>query len=150
MAPPRPRLDYGRIAPGALRAMLGLERYLRDERFDRRLLHLIKLRASQINGCVHCIELHTREAVRDGEDPRRLFQLSAWEESPLFDARERAALRWTESLTRLDVDRVPDAVYRAIRRHFSPKELLDLTLAIVAINGWNRLAVGFRIPPAPR
>lgn len=141
------RLDYGRVAPGARRAMLALERYLHDSRLDQQLLHLVKLRASQVNGCAHCVDLHGREAIRDGEDPRRLLQLSVWEESPVFTPRERAGLRWTESLTRIREDRAPDAVYRYVRRFFSPKELVDLTLAIVAINGWNRFAIGFRIPP---
>lgn len=141
------RLDYARVAPGVLEAMLGLERYVRSTTLDRRLLHLVKMRASLLNGCAYCLNLHRREAMQDGESPRRLFQLVAWEESPDFTPRERAALRWTDAITLLREGHVPDAVYRKVRRQFSPRELVDLTLGVVAINGWNRLAIGFRTPP---
>jgi AhpD family alkylhydroperoxidase len=143
------RLNYAEAAPGAYQAMVGLERYVRSTKLDRRLLHLVKMRASQINGCAFCLNLHSQEALRDGETPRRLFQLSAWEESPDFTTRERAALRWTEAITRIGEGHAPDAVYRDVRRSFREKELVDLTLAIIAINGWNRLAIGFRVPPDP-
>ncbi|HEV2167061.1 MAG TPA: carboxymuconolactone decarboxylase family protein [Thermoplasmata archaeon] len=141
------RLDYAQASPGAYEAMIGLERYIRQSGIDRRLLHLVKMRASQINGCAYCLNLHSREALREGESARRLFQLDAWPESPDFTPRERAALAWTEAVTRVRETRVPDEVYRLARSVFPAKELVDLTLAVVAINGWNRLAISFRIPP---
>ncbi len=145
--PRRRRLDYARVAPGTRDAMLCLERYLSRSKLDRRLLHLVKMRASQINGCAYCLDLHSREALRAGESPRRLFQLSAWEESPDFTSRERSALRWTEAMTLVHETHVPDSVYREARQSFTEKELADLSLAIVAINGWNRLNIGFRVAP---
>lgn len=127
--------------------MLALERHVRSSRLDPRLVHLVKMRVSQINGCAYCLNLHSREALRDGEAARRLFQLSAWEESTEFSPKERAALRWAEAVTLVRDSRVPDAVYQEGRRYFSSRELVDLTLAIVAINGWNRFAISFRTPP---
>lgn len=146
----RSRPDYAKASPGVLQAMLGLEQHLRRSGLDRRLLHLVKMRASLLNGCAFCLDLHSREAIRDGESPRRLFQLGAWEESLDFTPKERAALAWTDAVTLVVDSRVPDAVYRQARRSFDPKELADLTLAVVAINGWNRLAIAFRKPPEDR
>ncbi|MGI0053684.1 MAG: carboxymuconolactone decarboxylase family protein [Thermoplasmata archaeon] len=143
----RLRPDYAKVSPGVVQAMLGLEQHLRQSGLDRRLLHLVKMRASLINGCSFCLNMHSQEAIRDGESPRRLFQLGAWEESPDFTPRERAALAWTDAVTRVADSRVPDSVYRHARQSFDPKELADLTLAVVAINGWNRLAIAFRNPP---
>lgn len=127
--------------------MLGLERAVGLAGLERNLLHLVKMRVSLVNGCAYCLDLHRREAIQDGETPRRLFQLAAWEESPDFSPRERAALRWADGLTMLGDGHVPDAVYREARRAFRPHELVHLTLAVVAINGWNRFAIGFRVPP---
>ncbi len=140
------RIDYAHVAPGAYEAVLGLEKYLARERFDRKLLHLVKYRASLLNGCAHCLEMHAKDAVAEGEDPVRLYTLAAWEETSLFTPKERAALRWTEAVTMIHEGHVPDEVYQEALEHFSEKELVDLTLAIVAINAWNRLAVPFRSP----
>ncbi len=144
----RPRLEYAKIAPGIREAMAGLERYVaRNRNLPRRLLHLVKTRASQINGCAWCLDMHTKDALADGEDPQRLFSLSAWRETPFFTGQERAALAWTEAVTRVSEGPVSDALYDEVRRQFSEKDLADLTLAIVAINGWNRLHVAFRTVP---
>ncbi len=141
------RFDLGTAAPGAYRAMLGLERYLKECGLEERLLHLVKLRASQVNGCAFCIDMHWKDARSLGETEQRLYGLAAWEESPYYTDRERAAFRWTESLTLLAPERVPDAVYEAVRPHFSDKELADLTLAVATINAWNRIAISSRTPP---
>lgn len=141
-----PRIDYAKVAPGAYEAVLGLEKYLAREHFDRKLLHLVKYRASLINGCAHCLEMHAKDAIAEGEDPVRLYTVAAWEETPLFTPKERAALRWTEAVTLVHDSHVPDEVYEEARKHFSEKELVDLTLAIIAINAWNRLAIPFRSP----
>lgn len=140
------RIDYMKAAPKAVEAMRGLERHVRESGLDHRLLELVKTRASQINECAFCIDMHTKNARAAGESEQRLYALSAWRETPFFDARERAALAWTEAVTRLDPGRVPDDVYDAARRHFDERALVDLTVAIVAINGWNRLSVAFRRP----
>ena len=141
------RIECGKWAPGVREAVRGLEKYVESTGLPRSLLHLVKMRASQMNGCTHCIDLHTVEAVAEGESPRRLMQLDAWRESPFFTEKERAILPWTEAVTLVSQTHVPDAVYEETRRHFSDKELVDLTLAVVAINDWNRLAISFRIPP---
>ena len=143
----KPRIEYGRVAPGALEAMRGLEAYARQSGLERSLLELIKTRASQINGCAYCIDMHTKDARANGESEQRLYALSAWRETPFFTERVRAALDWTEAVTRVADTQVPDEVYELAREHFTEKELVDLTLAIVAINGWNRLSVAFRTVP---
>ncbi|HLU25016.1 MAG TPA: carboxymuconolactone decarboxylase family protein [Longimicrobiales bacterium] len=141
------RLDYARVAPDGLRAMLDLERYIRECGLEHSLLHLVKLRASQINGCAYCVDMHSKDARAEGEEEQRLYALSVWRETPFFSERERAALAWTEALTLIHDERgVPDELYNAVRERFSEKELVDLTLAIVAINGWNRIAMSFRPP----
>ncbi len=140
------RIDYAQVAPGANEAVLGLEKYLAREHFDRRLLHLVKYRASLLNGCAHCLEMHAKDAVAEGEDPVRLYTAAAWEETPLFTPRERAALRWTEAVTQVYDGHVPDEVYEEARKYFDEKELVDLTVAVIAINAWNRLAIPFRSP----
>jgi AhpD family alkylhydroperoxidase len=142
-----PRINYGNVSPEAIQAMRGLEIYVRGSGLEPALLELVRLRASQINGCAYCIDMHTKDARAAGETEQRLYGLSAWEETPFYNARERAALAWTEALTRIAETRAPDEVYNSVRQHFSEKELVDLTLAIVAINGWNRIAVGFRSVP---
>jgi AhpD family alkylhydroperoxidase len=141
------RLNYSRVRPEAQRAMAGLERYTRGGAIEHALLELVKLRASQLNGCGFCIDMHARDARHAGETEQRLYGLSAWHEAPFYSPRERAALAWTEALTRLPDGHVDDALYAATREHFSEEELVDLTMAIVTINGWNRLAIGFGAIP---
>ena len=141
------RIDYDEVAPGALHAMLGLEEYVHGTGLEPTLLELVKIRASQINGCAYCLDMHTKDARAAGEKEQRLYAVAAWHEAPFFSDRERAALAWTEAVTRVAETRVPDDVYQEARRYFSQKELVDLTLALVAINGWNRLAVAFRTEP---
>ena len=142
------RLDYQRIAPGAVQAMLALEAYVRQSGLERSLVHLIKIRASQINGCAFCLDMHTREARADGESEGRLYLLDAWREVPDYSDRERAALAWTEAVTLVADGRVSDEVYRSVSQQFTNKELVDVTMAVIAINGWNRLSIGFRALPA--
>lgn len=141
------RLDYTKIAPDGLKAMLGLERYVRNCGLERRLLELVKMRASQINGCAFCLDMHSKDARAAGETEQRLYALNAWRETPFFSERERAALGWTESVTRVSKTHVPDESYENVCQHFDEQELVDLTLAIVAINSWNRLAISFRTVP---
>jgi len=140
------RIDYRHVLPDASRAMRELERVVDASPLDLKLRELIKLRASQINGCAYCVDMHTKDAVAIGEDPQRLHLVAVWREAPDFSPRERAALAWTEALTLLPQSGAPDDVYAEVARQFSPQEQVALTLAIVAINGWNRLAVGFRQP----
>ncbi|MDE2006662.1 MAG: carboxymuconolactone decarboxylase family protein [Rhodospirillales bacterium] len=141
------RLPYPDIAPGAVAAIRGIEAYLRGCGLEHDLLELVKTRASQINGCAFCLDMHFRAAMRAGERPERLLMLDAWEESSLYTPRERAALAWTETVTRIAETHAPDAAYEAVRGQFSDKELVDLTTAIGTINLWNRLAVAFRSRP---
>lgn len=138
------RMDYASVAPDAVKAMWGLEKYVRDCGLESSLLELVKYRASQINGCAFCMDMHTKDARAHGETEQRLYTLSAWRETPFFSDRERAALAWTEAVTTVAESNVPDEIYERAREQFSEKELVNLTLAIVAINGWNRLAVSFR------
>jgi AhpD family alkylhydroperoxidase len=141
------RLDYARTAPDGLKAMLGLEQYARQSGLEPALLELVKIRASQINGCGFCLDMHSKDARAAGETEQRLYTLPAWRETPFFSERERAALAWTEAVTRVSETHVSDETYETLRQHFTEKELVDLTLAIVAINGWNRLAISFRTVP---
>src|SRR6516162_67330 len=141
--PMQPRIDYRKFAPEALKAMLAMEDYLSKCGLEHRLLHLLKLRASQINGCAFCIDMHWKDARAAGESEQRLYGLNAWEESPYYTDRERAAFKWAEAVTLLTEGFVPDSVHDAVRTHFSEKELVDLTMVVVAINGWNRLSVSF-------
>lgn len=143
----QPRIDYRKTAPGAVQAMLGLEEYVRRSGIEPALLDLVKTRASQLNGCAYCIDMHTKDARARGESEQRLYELAAWRETPFFTPRERAALAWTEAVTLIADGHAPDDVYEEGRRFFSEKELVDLTLAIVAINGWNRLAISMRTVP---
>jgi AhpD family alkylhydroperoxidase len=140
------RLDYRHVLPEASRAMAELERVVDASSLEPRIRELVKLRASQINGCAYCVDMHTKDATAMGEDPQRLHLVAVWREAPVFSPRERAALAWTEALTLLPETGAPDDVSDAVTRHFTPEEQVALTLAIVAINGWNRLAVGFRQP----
>ncbi len=145
--PMKARLEYAKVAPGIREAMLGLERYVAKNRnLPRPLLNLVKTRASQINRCAWCLDMHTKDAIADGEDPQRLYALDAWRDTPFFTAKERAALAWTEAVTLLADQDITDVLFEEVRKHFSEKDLADLTLAVVAINGWNRLNVPFRTP----
>jgi AhpD family alkylhydroperoxidase len=141
------RLDIRKIPAGALKAMMGFEAYLSGCGLDRGLLDLICLRASQINGCAYCIDMHSKDLRARGETEQRLYLLDAWRESPFYNERERAALAWAEAVTRLTGGDVPDEVYEQARSQFSPDELASLTLATVAINSWNRLNIAFRTVP---
>jgi AhpD family alkylhydroperoxidase len=138
-----PRIDVTKY-PDALNAMYGLERIARERGIDPKLLHLMKTRVSQINRCAYCIDMHTKDARSVGETEQRLYSLSAWQETPFYSPRERAALEWAETLTLIASHNVPDELYARAREHFSEEELAGLTLAVIAINGWNRLAIAFR------
>lgn len=141
------RLDLRKALPEALKIMLALEAHVAQSGLDTRLLHLVKMRASQINGCAYCLDMHSKEARAEGETEQRLYALDAWSETPFFSERERAALLWTEAVTLISRDHVPDAVFDSVRQQFSDEELANLTLAITLINSWNRLNVAFRTVP---
>ena len=138
------RIEYMEIAPGVMKTLYGLEKYLAECGLEPSLIDLIKLRASQINGCAYCIDMHTKDARARGESEQRLYELVAWRETPFYTERERAALAWTEAVTLIAGSHVPDEVYEQARQQFSEQELVNLTLALVAINGWNRFAISFR------
>jgi AhpD family alkylhydroperoxidase len=143
-----PRIDIEKKVPaGAIQAMSALDAYLRKNGFDQKLYHLVKMRASQINGCAYCIDMHSKDARADGETEQRLYELDAWRETPFYTDRERAALEWTEAVTLVSETHVPDDVYERVRQHFNEAELMNLTLAVIAINGWNRAAISFRAVP---
>ena len=142
------RLNYPQAAPAVLHAMRALQEAVNASELEPVLLELVKIRASQINGCAFCLDMHTRAARKLGEDEQRLYQLDAWRDSRLYNERERAALAWTEAVTRISHESVGDAVYAQARAQFSEAQLAQLTLAIIAINGWNRLNIAFRVPPA--
>jgi AhpD family alkylhydroperoxidase len=141
------RMNYAKAAPGVIRAMDGLDTYLADCGLEPGLRELVKLRASQINGCAYCVDMHSLDARALGETEQRLYALPVWQETPFFSERERAALLWTEKLTLISLDRVPDEVYEQVRAHFTDEELVNLTLAIATINAWNRFGIGFRDVP---
>lgn len=142
------RLEIQHESPAAYRAMLGLETFIRSEsRLEMPLIELVKMRASQINGCAYCLDMHSKDARAAGETEQRLYALSAWRETPFFTDRERAALEWTEAITLISGGHAPDDIYESVQQHFSAEELVNLTLAIVTINGWNRLAIAFRSVP---
>ena len=140
------RFDYETVAPAANEAMRTVERYVRASGLERSLIELVKIRASQLNGCAFCLDMHTKDARAAGESEQRIYVLSAWRDAPFYSERERAALAWTEALTRLAPDGVPDELYERARKVFNEVELVNLTMAVVAINGWNRLSVAFRSP----
>lgn len=140
----KPRMEYWKVAPVSYKTMMALETYFRESGLEKSLLHMIKLRASQINGCAYCIDMHWKDARAAGESEQRLYGLDAWREAAYYTDRERAALEWTEALTKIADGHAPDAVYDTVRGHFSDKELADLTWAIAAINAWNRVAIAFR------
>ncbi len=140
------RVEFAKVFPEALQAMFALERAVRKSSLEPALLELVKLRASQLNGCGYCIDMHTKDARARGETEQRLYLTSAWREAPCYTERERAALEWAEALTLLPATGAPDAAYERVAAAFSQEEIVALTLAIVAINGWNRFAVGLRAP----
>ena len=141
------RIDYSQYAQGALQGMLAIEQYIASCGIDHKLIHLLKMRASQINGCAYCIDMHSIDARAAGETEQRLYALDAWRETPFFDDRERAALAWIEAVTLLANTHVPDSVFEEARKHFSEQELVDLTYLASTINAWNRIAVSFRAVP---
>src|SRR5215212_3959839 len=133
------RIDYAAANPGALRAVAGVEQYVRQSGLDHTLLHLIKLRASYLNGCAYCVDMHTKDARLAGETEQRLYAVPVWHETPFFTPRERAALAWTDAVTKLPSGGISDELYDETRRHFDEAELANLTFVIITINGWNRL-----------
>jgi AhpD family alkylhydroperoxidase len=141
------RIDLMHVSPGIIHSMLGLERQVQKSGLDSKLLDLVRMRSSQINGCAYCLDMHSKDARANGETEQRLYGLNAWRETPYYSARERAALEWTEALTLVSETHVPDEVYERVREQFSEDELAHLSLAIVAINGWNRLNVAARTVP---
>lgn len=138
------RIDYKTASPGAFQAMLGMENHARQCGLEHSLLELVKTRVSQINGCAHCLDMHTRDARVAGETEQRLYLLSAWRETSVYTPRERAALAWAEAVTLVAGQGIPDGVYEQAQEEFDARALVDLTLAVVAINGWNRLAIAFQ------
>jgi AhpD family alkylhydroperoxidase len=143
-----PRINFDKVAPEAMKAMRGLEHYINQSSLlESSLRELVKIRASQINGCAYCIDMHTKDARAAGETEQRIYALNAWRETPFFTERERAAMEWTEATTLIADGHVPDEIFFRVRQYFSEEELVNLTLAVVAINGWNRLAIGFRSVP---
>jgi AhpD family alkylhydroperoxidase len=140
----KPRLNIAAVSPAAYRGMLGPERFIHESSIEPKLAHMLKMRASQINGCAYCLEMHSKDAGAEGETEQRLYGLDAWREAPYYTERERAALEWTEALTKITEGHVPDEVYERARKQFSEKELVELMMIAVAINGWNRISIGFR------
>jgi AhpD family alkylhydroperoxidase len=141
------RIQYQSVAPGALKAMMALETYVRHCGLEHSLLELVKVRASQINGCAYCIDMHWKDARAAGETEQRLYSLDAWRETPFYTDRERAALEWTEAVTLVSETHVPDDVFERARAQFGEEELVNLTTAVATINAWNRLAISFRAEP---
>jgi len=141
-----PRLDYTKVSPDAVRAMYGMEQFVRKSGLEHSLVELVKMRASYIDGCAYCVDMHSKDALAAGETAQRLLAVPVWRETPFFTPRERAALAWTETVTNLSHTGVPDEAYEEVRRHFDEAEVVNLTMAIITINGWNRLAVTFRAP----
>src|SRR6266852_3144763 len=141
------RLRYGKAFPEGIHALLNLGKVISSSGLEAPLVELVKTRASQLNGCAYCIDMHTKDARAGGESEQRLYLLSAWREAPFFTSRERAALAWTEALTLVHETHVPDEVYEETRKHFSEAELMDLTLLVTTINSWNRIAIAFRSVP---
>ncbi len=138
------RINWYKTSPEGYKVLLELEKAVHRSGLDPKLLELIKIRASQINGCAHCLEMHTKDAIAIGESEQRLYVVAAWKETLFFSEKEKAALAWCESLTKISFEGAPDNLYKDLQKHFSDKEIVDLTLAVAAINGWNRLAVSFR------
>lgn len=138
------RINAYEKGQGAMKAMMGLEVYLAKSSVEKPLLHLIKYRVSQINGCAYCLDMHSKDLRAAGETEQRLFVLDAWREAPFYTERERAALAWAEAVTKVTEGHVPDEVFEEVRKQFTEEELIDLTLAVTTINAWNRLSIAFR------
>ncbi len=141
------RIDYYKFSPDLMKALMGLENAISKSGLERSLLDLVKLRASQINSCAYCVDLHSADARKNGESERRLYAVAVWRDTPFFTDKERAALAWTEAVTLLPETHAPDELYQELLKNFSEKEVVDLTFAIVTINAWNRLSVSFRKSP---
>lgn len=141
------RIDFSRVGHGAYRAMAALEQHVQQSGLEKPLIELVKLRASYVNGCAYCIDMHTKDARAEGETEQRIYAVPVWHETPFFTPRERAALLWTETVTNISQRGVPDDVYAAARKEFGEEELVELTMVVIAINGWNRLAIGFASEP---
>lgn len=138
------RLDWYKTSAEAYQAMLGIQKVVDKSKIDHKLLELVKIRASQINGCAHCLDMHTKDAIALGEDEQRLHVLAAWREAPFYSDKEKAALAWCESLTNISSEGASEILFEELKKYFTDEEIVELTLAIVAINGWNHLAIGFR------
>src|SRR5260370_30814247 len=143
------RLDLSKVSPAAYKAMAGLEGFVRASGLDPALLHLVRMRVYQINGCAYCLDMHSKDARVAGETEQRLYELNAWRETPFYSERERAALVWAEALTLVHQTHAPDDVYEEVRKRFTEEEVVSLTAAILSINRWNRLPIGFRAVPGP-
>ena len=141
------RIDLTKLALDAQKSLYALEKYIANSGLDHKLIHLLKMRASQINGCAYCIDMHSKDARALGESEQRLYELNAWREAPFYTDRERAALEWSESLTLVSQTHVPDEVYESVKKHFSEKEIVDLSILVSVINVWNRLAISTRTMP---
>ena len=146
----KPRLNAYQVAPDIINALRTLEAQVQGSGLEQSLIELVKIRASQINGCAFCINMHTQDARKQGETEQRLYLLNAWQESPVYTDRERAALAWTEAVTLVSETRVPDEVYAEVRRQFSEVETVNLTMLVATINAWNRIAISFRSMPPVR
>jgi len=142
-----PRIDYRKYGQEALKSLLEVEKYIANSGLDHKLIHLLKMRASQINGCAYCIDMHAIDARAIGETEQRLYELDAWRETPFYTDRERAALAWTEAITNVAQTHVPDDVYEEVKKQFNEKEIVDLTLVASVINTWNRIAIATRAVP---
>ena len=138
------RIDYAALAPAARQALLGVEQYVRECALEHSMIELMKLRASYLNGCAYCVDMHTKDARAAGETEQRLYAVPVWREAPFYTARERAALAWTEALTELGREGVSDDLFEEVSSQFSEREIVDLTMVVIAINAWNRVSVGFR------
>ena len=143
----QPRIDYRKYGQEPLKSLTEIEKYLAGSGLEHKLLLLMKMRASQINGCAYCLDMHSIDARAAGETEQRLYGLNAWAETPFFSDRERAALAWTEAVTNVSQTHVPDGVFEEVKRHFSEKEIVDLTLALAMINLWNRISISLRAVP---
>ncbi len=143
----QPRIDLYRLSPEGYKALLGLENYLSKSTVEKKLLHLIKLRVSQINGCAFCLDMHWKDLKVEGETEQRMYSLDAWRETSYYTDRERAALAWAEAVTNITDGHAPDEVFEEARQYFSEQEMADLTLAVTAINSWNRVSIAFRVVP---
>ena len=141
------RIKYQEKYPNLIKGMLVIENHIHKSNLDKSLYELVKFRASQINGCAYCIDMHTKDARANGETEQRLYALTAWRETSFYTDKERAALEWTEELTLIAENHAPDSLYEHVSNYFNEKEMVALSMAIIAINGWNRLAIGFRTEP---